>query len=105
MSNTRKTIRVRDILEIANKMLAGDHEDMMVLQDKTAAQGCRLGIAHLLETILHETGNYGGYSHQKGFVDYGTPDSELGASQPPVILDDSRRCYCKSSSMWKEEGL
>ena len=103
--STRKTIPVRQILELANKMLASDHEDMTVLQEATAAQGCRLGIAHLLEAILHETGQYGGYSHLPGSVDYGTPDSELGKSRSPIILDDTRRCYCKSKQMWKEDGL
>ena len=53
MGRKRSTVDVSLVLEKANAALAGDYGDA----------GYRAGIASLLETVLHATGNYKGFNH------------------------------------------
>ena len=51
---TRKTIAVENIVNQVNTFLANSAEDMV---------GERNGAMMMLESILHNTGNYGGFRH------------------------------------------
>lgn len=99
MSNARLTISVHQLLETANTMLAGGHEDKYsdFLGDLTPAQAFRMGLSALLEEALRESNNYAGYNHQEGIVDHSDPEK-------PVILDDSRRVYHKSKLLLKHNS-
>jgi hypothetical protein len=80
---------VSAILEKANKYLACGSG----LYGPTADQ--RLGVASLLETILHNTGNYAGYNllgWMNGGHDRWVADGKP-ASTAPYLGDDSRRFY------------
>lgn len=94
----RKTLKVKETLELANKMLADSHEDITCLEGLTPAQAMRLGIAHLMEELLRQSGNYAGYSHQHGAVEFSED-----RKQAPKILDDTKRTYAYSKSMIKEQ--
>lgn len=54
----RKTIKVDDVVQMANQMLAKSNDDL------TEA---RRGVIHLLERILHETDNYRGFHYRDGY--------------------------------------
>jgi len=69
----RKTMNVNQIIDEANKHLART--------DDGATQEFKIGVAVLLERILHNTGNYEGYNHNywlkqgfKEWQDAGEPD-------------------------------
>lgn len=82
----RKTISVDEIRGMVNTRLgAPDEPD----RDITPQQAYRLGVASLLEQILHQTGNYRGFGYQAGQVThYGTSPQD-----PSVITDETRRVY------------
>lgn len=72
----RKTVEVAKVLSMANAFMAnsGDHEDVE-----------RRGVASLLESVLHETGNYHGFCYVK-----------KGGRVTAFVVgetDESRRCY------------
>jgi hypothetical protein len=85
MARKRSTVDVALVLEKANAALAGDYGDA----------GYRLGIASLLETVLHAAGQYKGYNHL-GWMNGGC-EAWRAAGQPadntPFVGDDSRRFY------------
>jgi hypothetical protein len=87
MTRKRSTIDVSLVLERANAALAGEYGDA----------GYRAGIASLLETILHATGNYHGYGCL-GWLNGGC-DAWRAAGEPgfpekeKFVGDDSRRVY------------
>ena len=54
MARTKKTIRIEDVLTLANDML----RDSVDKNDKV-----RAGVSVLLESILHNTGNYNGFKY------------------------------------------
>lgn len=94
----RKTIEVAWILDKANHYLA----------TTTVNEGLRRGVASLLETILHETGNYAGFGpltetqvpagQKPGIRYYGLSDIPEYGYEPGQRFfdcDDSRRCYIK----------
>lgn len=60
----RKTVDVEDVREVANKMLASKDSAYRGTPEENA--GYRLGVAALLEWVLHESGNYAGYGYQRG---------------------------------------
>ena len=55
---TKKTMQVESIKEYCNELLAGKVEDNKWLNPQA-----RIGIATVLEHILHETGNYHGFNY------------------------------------------
>ena len=69
---TRKTIKVERVLDLANAYLAESG-------DSRARE--RLGVAQLLELVLHDSGAYAGYLHHKPGV---WPN-----------IDDTRRTYLR----------
>ena len=87
----RKTIDVAKVRRWVNTVLAVSDEQLPIplpgqpgkWEDITPVQAYRLGQANLLEAILHDTGNYRGYSYHD--VDFTT--------DPPVIPDETRRTY------------
>jgi hypothetical protein len=89
MSKRRSTVNVASILEKANHYLACQSGKYGPTPDQ------RLGVCSLLETILHDTGNYAGYNligwlnggHDKWISD-GKPSDNR-----PYLGDDSRRFY------------
>jgi len=76
----RKTIDVERVKEIVNNLLANSTEDV------TPAE--RLTAAHVLETVLMETGNYHGFRYLPGVYAY--DDVKLTAT---LVGDESRRQY------------
>jgi hypothetical protein len=70
----RKTIQVAAVREKANHILAHSKDDMPLQ---------RLGVAHMLEQILHMTDQYKGYTYLD--MDHTT--------YPPTIPDETRRVY------------
>ena len=89
----RKTTSVRKILDTCNKGLAYDHENMTVLKGKTVEEAYRLGLATVLESILHDSGNYAGYS----FLDQ-TMEMVNGVNTV-VVKNETRRKYSLSRTM------
>ncbi len=84
----RKTVDVGFMKQYINEQL----------KDSTCSRDIRLGYCAILETILHSTGNYRGYTHlfeeevphgQKPGVILG--DSSKGENN--LFPDDSRRRY------------
>lgn len=59
----RKTSTVSNVLNRVNHMLRTPDSSLR-LEGLTPEQAFRLGAASLLETILHETGNYRGFNYQ-----------------------------------------
>jgi hypothetical protein len=89
----RKTTSVAEVLERVNTALQSP-ESMLRLTDMhneplSPEQAYRLGMAMVLEQILHSTGNYAGFRYQD--VDH-TVD-------PPVIPDETRRQYYPARSL------
>jgi len=79
----RKTISVALILKRVNHLLAYPNTRGDSIARLTPEQAYRRGAASVLEGILHETGNYQGFSFHN--VDHTT--------DPPTIPDESRRTY------------
>lgn len=98
----RKTVDVKPILERVNHMLKTPDSTLRLTgkdgADLTPEQAFRLGIASLLETILHESGNYAGYNYQPGLgITF-----ENGAENP-TFVDDSRRFYYYASTLASQD--
>jgi hypothetical protein len=85
MTASRKTIPVADVVDAVNTRLAMPDRPDGPLAGMTPEEAYRVGVASLLEHILHATGNYNGFGYQ---------DSEIAATG---ILredyDESRRVY------------
>lgn len=85
----RTTVNVLDWLDKANTFLKNSPDEQ---------RERRLGVASLLEAILHETKNYAGFIYLPDVVkNSGTPEQ--------VITDDSRRHYLLSKTLeadWKK---
>jgi hypothetical protein len=90
----RKTIEVTSITQRVNRALVTRDSDLFLTthpvtgerENMTPEQAFRLGMIHVLESVLHSTGNYHGYSFQAGIVNF--------SADPPVITgDETRRIY------------
>ena len=57
----RKTVKVDDLKEAANRMLAA--ETLSIEADPAADKQMRLGVCGLMESVLFATDNYKGYKH------------------------------------------
>ena len=87
----RKTVDVADVRAMVNTVLAAPDRELPFPQpgkpgkweDVTVQQAYRLGMATLLEAILHRTGGYRGFSYHD--VDF--------TADPPGIPDETRRTY------------
>lgn len=79
----RKTINVATVVERANTFLAAP--DSFTI-DGLDPRSQRLGVCGLLESILHETGNYAGFRYQ-------TTEWDEGTTALRADYDDSRRIY------------
>ena len=93
----RKTVSVRKVLDSCNNVLKYDFGFGTQFKDKTAEEAYRLGVASVLDLILHDTGNYAGYTHL---------DQAMGVVNgvnTVIVKDDTRRCYCYSKAMREEE--
>jgi hypothetical protein len=71
----RKTIKVTDLLDKVNDILA----------TTTCNQDIRQGAINLLEHVLHETGNYRGFR-------YLDADEVPNGEKPGIILDPDSIC-------------
>lgn len=76
----RKTIDVTRVLEMGNHYLASPD-----LGDADKFRNMRKGAASLLESVLHETGNYGGFQYLETY-----------RPNDPTFDDTRRRYYDKS---------
>lgn len=77
----RKTIEVERVKELANKFL-----DL----SSNCQTNERIGVAGLLENILHETGNYKGFNYISG---KGIIHDERPGGTNHTFLDETRRFY------------
>jgi hypothetical protein len=77
VSAKRKTIQVDALKAMANDMLARSADDM--------TDG-RIAIAIFISDVLMTTGNYHGYNHLPGIVDF-------DVSPPVIVGDETRRVY------------
>ena len=91
----RKTIPVERLIDIVNNMLAADAD---LVSDKTTNR--RIGAMTVLETVLHETGNYRGFRYLTNLEGYRVPGvryrqdgSILPYDDRFELTDDSRRQY------------
>jgi hypothetical protein len=90
----RKTIDVDQVRDWVNTRLASPRSVLLLNapgkdREMTPDEAYRLGIASLLEQILHATGNYQGFGYQQGQVTrYATEPGER-----PEITDETRRVY------------
>jgi hypothetical protein len=90
----RKMIPVNDIREKVNRMLQTPDSTLYLKapgkdRELTQAEALRMGVCSLLESILHETGNYKGFGYQDGMV------TQL-ATKPgerTIVKDETRRIY------------
>jgi len=89
---TRKTLKVEDLRVKINSMLA----------DSTCTPDVRQGMIHVLESTLHETGNYNGFNYlEKRDVKEGQlPGVNMNedGTLPDYVTrfkntDDTRRAY------------
>ena len=72
---------VLEIIETTNTILAS----------AKSTPDMRIGAFLVLESVLHKTGNYAGFTYLDGAVDREGPK--------PVVLDDTRRCYTIKPSL------
>lgn len=93
----RKTVSVRKVLDACNNQLKYMHGTNL-FKDKTPEQAFRLGVASLIDLILHDTGNYAGYTHLDQTVELVN-----GVATPVPVKDDTRRCYSYSKAMREEK--
>jgi len=80
----RKTIAVEDVRDMVNRALAFP-DTFHRVEGMTPEQAMRIGVASLMEQILHATGNYRGFGY---LVSELTEDGTLREGH-----DDSRRRY------------
>lgn len=77
MSRSAKSIKIMEVVRMANQMLLNSHDDLT---------GERKGIIALLEQILNETENYRGF----GYLDASRMKaSDLGA-RPGIIREEGK---------------
>ena len=81
-----KTIKVARVLEMANRYLASEDTPLTLAQVHR-----REGVASLLSSILHETGNYAGFSY---LDDYWL--------QRPVFTAAETGAFNPASGTWTE---
>lgn len=94
MTVSRKTIDVDTVRDWVNTRLATPDSTLYMKapgkdRDMTPEEAFRMGIASLLESILHNTGNYRGFGYQDGQI---TRYAE-GPGDRPDITDETRRVY------------
>ena len=85
---SRKTTSVLSILDGVNAYLASDY----------STPESRVGAAVMLHSVLHDTGNYDGFTYLNPQGMIHNPKFEAGSSHPDksnpwIVVDDSRRCY------------
>jgi len=89
MAKHRKTVDVSEVLAKANAFLA--REDAYVTADM------RMGVAIMIESILHATGNYEGYNFlgwtREGGCNRWRALNDPNADKAPFIGDETRRVY------------
>ncbi len=97
MSRGRKTITVEQIKEWANQRLAYVREPHVAayFEKYTPDQVYRMAVASLIEQVLHETGNYKGFSYLESEKN---PDYVDGVTTPDESwlregYDNTRRRY------------
>jgi hypothetical protein len=73
----RKSIKVAEIIRWANVRLGVPDAAMPNLASLTPHQAYRQGVASLLETILHHTGNYAGFGYTTGAFVAGETDETV----------------------------
>ena len=73
----RKTVKVSEVKDLANKMLANSVDEL--------TEG-RQAVASMIEHVLMDTDNYKGFGYLPGVVDY-------TVSPPNVYGDETRRVY------------
>lgn len=83
----RKTINVEDILGMVNKGL-NVQDSVLRLENRdgtpmTPEQAFRMGMANVLESVLHRTDNYKGYVHNGLVID----------GKDVTVPDETRRTY------------
>lgn len=80
---SRQTIPVEQIRDWANAALQTANSTLL-LDNQTPEQAFRLGIAGMLERVLHATGNYAGFQ----YADPSTPGEYV-----TDVTDETRRRY------------
>lgn len=85
----RKTVKVSDLLERVNRALQTSGSTLYLRapgkdRELTPAEAYRMGMISVLESVLHETGNYRGFGYQEMRR---TEDGEY------EIADETRRVY------------
>ena len=87
----RQTVKVADVLAKVNHLLAHGGSlpatDTVSGEPLTTEQAYRLGAASVLESILHDSGNYQGF----GYLNTSRDDDDA-----VVIPDKTRRAYYTS---------
>lgn len=83
----RRTIHVYEVLKMVNTMLA----------ETTCCPDKRLGMASVLENILHQTDNYAGYGHLASAGVKNPGEREVS------FEDESRRAYYQHRKLPKPQ--
>lgn len=92
----RKTVDVKFVLDRVNHMLSMEAAHVLK-PGMTAEQGFRVGVAHLLEAVLHETDNYAGYNLLGS--EYLPADEQTADNVIRADADDTKRHYYASSAL------
>ncbi len=90
MSKSRKTVDVEFVRDLANKLMA--LPDSAVINS-----GYRMGVARVLEAVLHETDNYAGFNY-KEWLDTGCTkwnNDGRPENKADYLGDETRRHYYK----------
>lgn len=90
----RKTVNVNTVRDRVNGMLQTPDSSLYLTapgkdRELTPAEAIRIGAIAVLESILHESGNYRGFGYQPGIVNY--PDD--GDPDKVTFGDETRRVY------------
>lgn len=104
----RRTIEVRRVLELVNTYLATQAKIRAEGESEDYYRGMRQGHASLLGKILHDTGNYEGFTYLDATE---VPKGELPGiirnprvpEGPHEFPDESRRMYFLSSALRKRD--
>lgn len=91
----RKTYGVKALVERVNTMLATPNSTLWMKapgkdRDLTPEEAFRMGMISVLESVLHETGNYKGFGYQTGVI---TWDVDVHPPVPVSFSDETRRIY------------
>lgn len=94
MPAPRKTFRVADLVETANTALAfvGEPDDAIATEDY------RLGVMHVIEHVLHSTGNYGGFRYLDS--EYAVEGGEHDPHSPALRLGYDRTRVAYAVRTW-----